>query len=93
MFLAQWGGHIGYVVRPAFRRHGYATQMLRQSLPIARTVGLKRVLVTCDDTNIGSARVIERCGGILQNKLPGPDGQPPKRRYWIEMTGVAHHPE
>ena len=40
--LAEVGGHIGYVTRPAFRGRGYATKMLRQALAVAREVGLDR---------------------------------------------------
>jgi predicted acetyltransferase len=57
--LAFHGGHIGFAVRPAFRRRGYATEILRQSLVIARSYGVDRVLLTCDDDNAGSAAVIE----------------------------------
>jgi predicted acetyltransferase len=77
------GGHIGYVVVPEFRRQGYATAILRQSLQIARTQGLTRVLVTADDDNIGSIKTIEKNGGVLESIVTGPDGATPKRRYWI----------
>lgn len=83
-FLERVGGHIGYVVVPEFRRQGHATEILRQSLEIARrTLGIRRVLVTCDDDNIGSIRTIEKNGGILENIVRGPEK--PKRRYWIEV--------
>ena len=84
-FLADVGGHIGYGVRPGFRRRGYATSILRQSLAIAASLGLARVLVTCDDDNVGSARVIESCAGVLENVSPGRDGSPPRRRYWVNL--------
>jgi predicted acetyltransferase len=84
-FLEQVGGHIGYVVVPEFRRRGYATAMLSLSVHIAReTLGIQRILVTCDDDNIGSIKTIERNGGILENVISGPDLGKPKRRYWIE---------
>ncbi|MGV8972461.1 MAG: GNAT family N-acetyltransferase, partial [Rhodoglobus sp.] len=50
-FLAEVGGHIGYGVRPAFRRLGYATQMLHQALELARSLEIERALVTCDGDN------------------------------------------
>ena len=82
-FLRREGGHIGYGVLAEHRRRGYATEVLRQSLVVARAVGVDRVLVTCDDDNVGSATVIERCGGVLQDVIDCEDGIP-KRRYWID---------
>jgi len=84
-FLAREGGHIGYCVLAEHRRRGYATEILRQSLVIARSLGIDRVLVTCADDNVGSAGVIERCGGVFESlteNTENPDGEP-KRRYWI----------
>ena len=82
--LERVGGHIGYVVVPEYRRQGYATAILRQSLRIAREkLGLQRVLVTCDDDNIGSIKTIEKNGGVLESIVTGADGDKPTRRYWI----------
>jgi predicted acetyltransferase len=84
--LERVGGHIGYVVVPEFRRRGYATEMLRQSIEIARsTLGIDRILVTCDDDNVGSMKTIEKNGGVLENVVTGADLAKPKRRYWIEV--------
>jgi predicted acetyltransferase len=84
-FLLLLGGHIGYVVVPEFRRQGYATAILHRSLQIARDeLGIGRVLVTCDDDNVGSIRTIEKNGGVLENVITGPELLKPKRRYWIE---------
>ncbi len=81
-FLANFGGHIGYGVRPAYRRRGYADAMLRQALVVARGAGVGRVLLTCDDGNEASASIIERAGGMLEDIRVAPDGIG-KRRYWI----------
>ena len=79
--LLRLGGHIGYGVLPQFRRRGYATEILRQSLVVARAAGVDRVLVTCDDDNLGSIAVIERCGGRRDPEWPGDEGT---CRYWID---------
>lgn len=82
--LLRVGGHIGYVVVPEFRRRGYATAILRRALEIAHhRLGIARVLVTCDDDNVGSIRAIEKNGGVLENVVTGPDPARPTRRYWF----------
>ncbi|MDX6276649.1 MAG: hypothetical protein QOJ72_777 [Nocardioidaceae bacterium] len=82
-FLRTIGGHIGYAVRPPFRRRGHATEILRQSLDIARARGISPVLVTCDVDNTASRRVIEANGGVLEGIFDAEPGLPQKRRYWI----------
>jgi predicted acetyltransferase len=82
-FLLEVGGHIGYDVRPSRRRHGHATAMLQQALPWAHDLGIDPALVTCDDDNAGSVRVIEAAGGVLE------DVRGIKRRYWVPTRGLV----
>ena len=78
------GGHIGFSVRPGRRRKGCATQMLALMLDKARVMGMKRVLVTCDRANIGSARTIQKNGGKLASESVAWNGQLTSR-YWIDL--------
>lgn len=90
--LLQLGGHVGYAVRPQFRRRGYATAMLQQALEVLSGLGVQRALVTCDEDNVGSATVIERCGGVLEDVRRHGAG-PAKRRYWVTLAdGSAGDP-
>ena len=85
-FLREIGGHIGYGVVPSERRKGYASQLLLRSLSYARSMGLLKVLVTCDEDNIASRKVIERAGGVLERCVDQGEILPKKRLYWIETV-------
>ena len=71
------GGYIGYAVIPSARRRGHATVALAQSLTVAHELGIDPALVTCDDTNTASRRVIEKNGGVLEDVRDG------KMRFWV----------
>jgi predicted acetyltransferase len=75
--LLEVGGHIGYDVRQSARRRGHATAMLRAALPVAHGLGIERALVTCDDTNTASRKVIEANGGVFD------DQRGDKLRFWV----------
>lgn len=83
-FLFNVGGHIGYGVRPSFRRQGFATEILKQSLTYINQLGITEVLVTCLDDNVGSFEVIQSQGGILENKVENEGAL--WRRYWIKKV-------
>lgn len=86
--LEKFGGHIGYEVRWSERQKGYGTKMLELALPYCRDeLHLDRVLITCDDNNVGSQKIIEKNGGILQDKVINhlSRGTVLTRRYWIEL--------
>lgn len=82
--LEREGGHIGYVVVPEFRRRGYATRMLAMAVRLAyEEIRIDPVLVTCDDSNVGSIRVIEHNGGVLRDVIEAKGRDELIRRYWI----------
>jgi len=91
-WLRRIGGHIGYEIRPARRRRGYGTLILRLALPYARDLGLPRVLVTCDADNPGSQRVIEANGGRFESAVTEPGRNVRKLRYWIDLADAAAPP-
>ena len=77
------GGHIGDGVRPSERRKGIATKMIALALDECKKLGLERVLMVCDKENVGSAKSIQKNGGILENEIEV-DGVV-EQRYWIEL--------
>lgn len=77
--LLKRGGNIGYYIRKDSRRSGYGVKMLGLCLELLRSEGMKKVLITCDEGNIGSQGVIRSNGGILENSIEG------TRRYWVEL--------
>ena len=79
--LRQIGGHIGYQIRPSKRKQGYGTLILKLALQKAKKLGIKKALITCDDDNIGSRKIIESNGGILYNKIKRQGKL--IRRYWV----------
>jgi predicted acetyltransferase len=80
--LFNCGGHIGYGIRPSERRKGYATQILSLSLEKTNELGIDRVLVVCDATNIASERTIVKNGGKEDVSFTEKDGNVVKR-FWI----------
>ncbi len=81
--LRTLGGHIGYSVRPSARRRGHATAMLRAGLPYANRLGIDPALVTCDDDNVASRKVIEACAGVPDERYEN------KLRYWVPTSVTA----
>jgi len=81
--LRQNGGHIGYGVRKSERRKGYAHKMLKLLLEEIKKSDIDKVMITCDDDNVGSAKTIESCNGILQDKVVFENEL--TRRYWIKI--------
>jgi len=82
--LLSSGGHIGYGIRPSERGKGYAGAILAEALNITRQLGLSKVLVVCDQGNIGSEKTIVKHGGQLESEFIEDNGNV-VRRFWIEL--------
>ena len=80
--LRRYGGHIGYTIRPSERRKGYGKLICKLGIREAQKRGIDDILITCDDDNIASCKIIEANGGVLRDKIDNQRGIL-TRRYWI----------
>ena len=82
-FLTQVCGNIGYDVRKSERNKGYAKQMLKLALEKCKDLKMKKVLITCDEDNIASEKVILSANAKFEDirSLEGKN----KKRFWIEL--------
>lgn len=85
-FLLNYGGHIGYAVRPSMQNRGLATEMLREGLRLAKDYGFDRVLCVCDEDNLASEKVILKNGGVLEDIRYDADEKTNVKRYWISLA-------
>jgi predicted acetyltransferase len=85
-FLFRIAGHIGYQIRPSLRSRGYGKRILQLGLQEAKVLGIQRALLTCDETNTASKKVIEFNGGQFENALPVEGSPLKKMRYWIDLS-------
>lgn len=84
-FLLKVGGNIGYQIRPSKRGQGYGKQLLHLGLQKAREMGIPRALVTCDENNVSSKKVIEYNGGQFEDAVEVEGSSVKKLRYWIDL--------
>lgn len=86
-WMINYGGHIGYGIRPTERNKGYNKINLYLCLLKAKEIGLKKVLLTADDKNLGSVKTILALGGVLENKIVSyKDENITVGRYWIDVN-------
>lgn len=82
-YLTQVGGNIGYSVRKSERNKGYAKQMLKLALEKCKDLKMKKVLVTCDEDNIASEKVILSAEAKFED-IRNINGEN-KKRFWIDL--------
>ncbi len=87
-YLEKYGGHIGYSVAPSERRKGYASQMLKTALPACRELGIDKVLITCNDGNVGSRKTILANGGVYESTVYEPDEKVNLEKYRIDLSQI-----
>ena len=86
--IEEFGGHIGYAIRRDKWHQGYGTLNLKLLLKEAYKLKINPALVTCDENNIASKKLIEHAGGVLRDKLPTTsDGKDIILcRYWVKTN-------
>ena len=82
-YLTQVGGNIGYSVRKSERNKGYAKQMLKLALEKCKDLKIKKVLITCDEDNIASEKVILSANAKFED-IRSFEGKN-KKRFWIYL--------
>ena len=73
------------MIRPSERRKGFATEMIRLALIECKKIGIDKVLMVCDKSNIASSKTIIKNDGILENEFVDENGVI-QQRYWIEIN-------
>ena len=84
-FLANYGGHVGYLVRSSARGRGVASAMLAHVLATPEALAIGRLLLTCDEDNTASERVIVKNGGVYESTIYQEGRTVGKRRFWISV--------
>ena len=82
--LREHDGNIGYAVRPNKQGKGYASEMLKQLLVKVKKLGYKKVLITCDEDNYGSRKVVEHNKATLEKIALDSEGRS-TCYYWIKL--------
>ena len=82
--MAEYEGHLGYVVLPGHRRRGYAHQALAMSLARLRLAGVQTALVTCEQSNLASIALLEAAGAAFERMAAAPMAS--RRRYMLATS-------
>ena len=83
--VKQFGGNIGYGIRPTERRKGYNKMNLYLGLIEAKKIGLDKVMLDCDVENLGSSKTMEALGGKLERTEIDPYDEILTSVYWINV--------
>lgn len=83
--MLEFGGHIGYGIRPTERRKGYNKIQLYLVLLEAQKLNLDKVMIDCSVDNLGSDKTIKALGGILERCELDESDNTMTNVYWINV--------
>ncbi len=84
-YLKNYGGHIGYSIRPFERGHGYAKKMLKMTLPFCQKINISKLLITCTTSNLASQKTILANGGVFESTIHDSNNIIDYNRYLIDL--------
>ena len=58
--------------------------MLKMALPFCKSIGLDKVLITCNDNNVCSEKTILANGGVYESTIYEPDEGINLKRFWVK---------
>ena len=84
--MKQFGGNIGYGIRPTERRKGYNKINLYLGLIEAQKLGLNLVMLDCDVNNLGSVKTMQALDGKLERTEVDPSDGILTSVYWFDVN-------
>lgn len=84
--LEKWGGHVNFIIRPSMRGKGFGKKILQKGMPYINHFGIDRALLTVDPDDKAAIKIVEFCGGKLEDVTNATDKFPARRRYWLDCT-------
>lgn len=82
--LEKWGGHVNAIIRPSMRNKGFGRKILQKGMPFVCYLGIDKALITVDPKNPAAQKIVEHCGGILEDETQATEKFPARKRYWLD---------
>lgn len=89
--MLNFGGHIGFGIRPTERRKGYSKINLYLGMLEAEKVGLEKVMIDCSVNNIGSDKTLKALGGKLEKTIVDPNDGELTNIYWFDVSETINN--
>ena len=84
--MKRFGGNIGYGIIPTERRKGYNKINLYLGLLEAKKIGLDKVVLDCETSNIASSKTMTSLGGVLDRTEIDPYDGILTSVYYIDIS-------